>query len=513
MSQPGNISEPAAAQRSVASSSAAASPARQPRQFASEQAAIAYLRSLPSVESLRPSAVDSERTFDLRRMRALCAALGNPQDSFTSVHVAGSKGKGSVCEMTTSALRACGCTVGLYTSPHMIDLRERIRLDGAMIPPESFAAVLSTVATAADSIAPQDLGEVTYFEALTAAAFVYFAEQAVDIAVIEVGLGGRGDATNVITPAVSAIASIQLEHREILGDTLEKIAREKAGIFKPGVPAISVPQKEGVEQVFRDVAGNVGTTVDFLAKEIEFSARFETSSELGSHQRVVLTTKRSNFEHIPVPLKGEHQGTNLGLALAILDKLRSAGFQLPDGKIAEGIAKTPNHGRLEQVFDSPRILVDGAHNPESIAALTKAVGSQIRGDSLVVVFGCAADKEIVRMLTSLAHGADKVIFTKAENNTRAADPRDLARKFMDLGGGKMAQIAPTVKDAINLAARAVSQGDLIVVTGSFAVAGEAKRLLLERRRAASVEPKPGFASARIQSQAAKPAPGNARKGR
>ncbi|MFA6044367.1 MAG: cyanophycin synthetase, partial [Phycisphaerales bacterium] len=179
------------------------------------------------------------------------------------------------------------------------------------------------------------------------------------------------------------------------------------------------------------------------------------------------------------PLKGEHQAVNCGLALIILDKLRERGFDTPEVKVALGLERTPSHGRMEVVMDRPRVIVDGAHTPESVAGVMKTLGGMGRYDSTVAVFGCAADKDVPGMLKALAQGADKVIFTRAANNTRAADPRDLHRKFAEISP-KMSQTAPCVKDAINIAHQAINRDDLIVVLGSFAIAGEAKRLIMER---------------------------------
>jgi dihydrofolate synthase/folylpolyglutamate synthase len=179
-----------------------------------------------------------------------------------------------------------------------------------------------------------------------------------------------------------------------------------------------------------------------------------------------------------VPLKGEHQAFNCGLVLAILDRLRERGIDTPEGKVAAGLSKTPSNGRLELIHAMPRVYVDGAHNPESMQALIKAIGSHVRYDSMVVVFGCAADKDVPALLNAVAMGADKIFFTKAEGSARAADPKDLYRKFAETGG-KMAQVAPNLREALKSASRAVGRGDIILVTGSFAMAGEAKRLLLE----------------------------------
>lgn len=484
--------QPVAATTAKLSTTGAASrPQPVPTEFGTMAEALAYLDTRTNVEQLRPQQLDGKAIFSLARMAALVAAMGNPHSSFKSVHVAGSKGKGSVCEMTSSCLQACGYTVGLYTSPHLVDIRERIRIGQSMIGEADFCRLLVIAARAAHTIAKTH-GEATHFELMTAMAFQHFADQAVDVAVVEVGLGGRVDATNVLSPEVCAIAAIQLEHTQVLGNTVEKIAREKAGIMKRGVPTVTIPQPASVIAVFKEVAEQVGSPLLVVGQDLEFSSRFEASPELGPHARVCLNTPRSQFEHLPVPLKGEHQALNCGLALAILDQLRGRGIETPEGKVASGLSQTPNHGRLEMVLRDPRIVIDGAHNPESIAGLVRALGAQVRYDSLVVVFGCASDKDVAGMLTSLSMGADKLIFTRAEGSARAMEPKELQRKFAELSP-KMTQVAPNVREAINIAARAVGRDDLIVVTGSFALAGEAKGLIHAKFR------QPGAATPRVSA--------------
>ncbi len=447
------------------------------REFSFE-AAVAFLAGRTNVELMRPSHVDQKAVFRLDRMRALVQALGNPQTSFRAVHVAGSKGKGSVCEMTAAALAGCRFTVGVFTSPHLVDVRERIRVGGETITPGAFARAVGRVAAAAEGL-PAKFGEVTAFEALTAAAFVHFAQEAVDVAVIEVGMGGEHDATNVLVPVVCVLTAIQNEHAQLLGKTKREIARAKAGIMKPGVPAITLPQTEEVLTVFREHAAAVGTTVKTIGTEIEFSSRFESSTDEGPQNRVCLTGKHGSFEHLTVPLPGEHQSLNCGLALAVLDVLRGLGLPISDAQVAAGLRGTARNGRLELIHDQPRIFVDGAHNPESIQGLVKAAGAHIRYDSMVVVFGCAADKDYEGMLERLADGADKIFFTRSEGSERSVDPRDLHRKFAEISS-RMSQVVPNLKDAINAASRAVSKGDIVLVTGSFLIAGEAKRLFAQR---------------------------------
>lgn len=417
-------------------------------------------------------------TFNLDRMRKLLHLLGDPQDQLKIVHVAGTKGKGSTCAMIGSMLQACGYTVGSYSSPHLVDLRERITIDNHMVSYADCAELFKAIASVEHKFGKTN--QLTFFEIMTAAAILHFQQEAVDIVVLETGLGGRLDSTNVVTPLVTAITGLSLDHTQFLGNTLPEIAREKAGIFKPGVPALTIVQDKDAGETLREVAEEVGTTLEVTGKELDFSYRFESNRELGPHTRVCLTTETSKFEHLPVPLKGEHQAQNCGLALAVLDKLTTHGFTLPLDKVIIGLAATELHGRMETVHDTPRVIIDGAHNGASITALTKSLGAHVQYDSLVMIFGCGQDKDINGMLKQISLGADKIIFTRAKANPRAEEPEDLMRRFNDLSP-KMAQSAPNLEAALKLAARAVSREDLIVVTGSFYLAGEARKYFIDAK--------------------------------
>lgn len=437
-------------------------------QSAAMNRANKFLQTLADYEKLRIVRYTSEN-FDLDRMRTLLKKLGNPQDAYRSVHVAGTKGKGSTCTMIASMLQACGYRVGLYTSPHLVDVRERIVVDGEQISANDFAKLTKLIEPIATKIKPHP----TYFDALTAIAFKYFADQKVDIAVVETGLGGRLDSTNVLKPEVTALTSISKDHMQQLGNTLAKIAEEKAGIFKPGVPAVTVLQDPSVEPVLQRVAQKVGAPLDICGKTIEFSYRFESSRMLGRHNRVCLTTQTSKFEHLAVPLFGEHQAINCGLALAVIDKLKTRGIPINDAKAMVGLAKTTIEGRMEVVYHMPRVIVDGAHNGASIDAMMRAIGQHIPYDSMIVIFACCGDKDVDGMLERITSGADKVIFTRV-NNIRSANPHELAARYVELYG-KMAQVAETLQDALSIASRAVTKEDLICITGSFYLVGEAKK--------------------------------------
>jgi dihydrofolate synthase/folylpolyglutamate synthase len=438
--------------------------------------AVRYLLERTDIERMRLVKYD-ENTFKLDRMRKILEALGNPHEQVRMVHVAGTVGKGSTVAMIASMLQGCGYAVGEYTSPHLTDMRERITVNGHPIGKVEFVQLVKEIAEAAETLEE----EPTFFELVTAVAFKHFAEQAVDLSVIETGLGGRLDATNVITPEVTVLTHVDYDHTHILGRTLAEIAREKAGTFKRGVPVITFEQEDEVEQVIKEVAETVGTQVRIVNKDIEFSYRFGAAPGIGPHTRVCLITENSQFMHLPVPLPGEHQAVNCALALAVVDTLKTSGFECEEMKLLEGLASTRTPGRMELVWNQPRILVDGAHNAAALGALMRCVGAHVPYDSMVCVFGCCEDKDVPALLKRVALGGDKVIFTKAKGTPRGMDPYELQRQFADQSG-KMSQVARTLPEALDLASRAVGRDDLICVTGSFYLVGETKKHLAEMTR-------------------------------
>jgi dihydrofolate synthase/folylpolyglutamate synthase len=440
-------------------------------------AAVRYLMERTDFERMR-SVRYNEQTFKLERMQQLLAKLGNPHEQIRTVHVAGTNGKGSTVAMIASMLQACGYTVGVYTSPHLVELRDRIVINGQSIDRAVFADAVKTVAKAAEKAGV----DPTFFEVVTAVCFKFFAEQAVDIAVIEVGLGGRLDSTNVIRPEACVITSIDFDHMKLLGNTLEEIAREKAGIFKKDVPAFIFESEPSVQQAIAEVAERTGAPLRVVNKDIDYSARFCVTEDLGPHTRVCLYSKNSRLEHLPVPLPGEHQASNCGLALAVVDHLKTVGFDCPEDKITAGLAATKVPGRMQLVWDRPRVLVDGAHNPAAVGALMRCVGAHVPYDSMICVFGCCSDKDVPGLIDKVNLGADKVIFTRASGNPRAADPEDLQKLFNERSG-KMSQVAKSLPEALEMATRAVSREDLVCVTGSFYLVGETLKHLQHFDRA------------------------------
>lgn len=435
------------------------------------QDALAYLDSLVNYER-RPPRPNARGALTLARMKRLLVDLHDPQTAFRSVHIAGSKGKGSTATMLAEMLRGNGLKVGLYTSPHLLDLRERIVFDGHRISEEDMTRLIARIAKIAADYSEEQ--RPTYFEVLTAVAFEYFKNQKADIAVVETGLGGRWDATNVLTPEVCGITNISFDHMAQLGNTLSLIAEEKAGIFKNNVPVVCAPQAQEVKKTLKRVAKESNVPLFFAGDEITFSYRFEASRSSGPQARIGITTPTSHFDHLVVPLVGEHQAINCGVALGLLDQLKVRGLPINDEAAIAGLSKVRLEGRMEMLCDNPRVLVDGAHNAASIEALMRAIGQNVPYDSMVVIFGCCSDKDIPGMLRQIQLGADKIIFT-AIKSPRSADPAELARQLVEVSG-RMMQVATSLSEALEIAQKAISREDLICITGSFYLASEAKRL-------------------------------------
>ena len=447
-------------------------------------AALQYIDGLVNYER-RPPTQRERNAMSLTRTRRMLGELGDPQKTFRSVHIAGTKGKGSTATMLAQMLQNNGLKVGLYTSPHIMDVRERICVNGERISEHDMTRLVAQVA---DLALAHNNEQPTFFEVLTVGAFQYFKEQKVDLAVVETGLGGRLDATNVLTPEVCAITSISYDHMAQLGNSLEEIAAEKAGIFKDSVPVVSAPQPEGVKKVLKKIATDTKSPLHFAGDDIAFSYRFESSRGGGPQARICVSTPTCHFDHLAVPLVGKHQAINCGVAIGVLDQLKNRGFTLDDEASVAGLAKVSLEGRMEMLCEKPRVLADGAHNAASIEAVMRAIGQNIPYDSMVVIFGCCVDKDINGMLRLIQLGADKIIFTRMKS-PRSADPADLAVRFTELSG-RMAQISQSLPEALEIAQKATTREDLICITGSFYLVSEAKILFASHPHRVKQQPAP-----------------------
>ena len=450
-------------------SSSKTATARAKKAFRNYNQALAYLFDRTDYEREEHVRYNAT-TFSLERMEKLLSLVGDPHTHIRTVHIAGTKGKGSTATMLARMLESNGLSVGLYTYPHLVHLHERIVVNSEMISEREVLGLLNRLYAPVEKLGATD--PPTFFEIMTAMAFMHFADRKIDIGVIETGLGGRLDSTNVIQPEVVGITSLSIDHKIQLGDTLDRIAMEKAGVFKRGVPAVTVQQDPVALNVLKSQALAVKAPLSVTGTDIDFSYRFETSREHGPHTRICLTTPTSKFEHLRVPLHGKHQAINCGLALALLDKLKSAGYKIDVEKSADGLHNVTLAGRMEMICQDPRIMIDGAHNAASIRALIHAIGQNIPYDSMVVVFGCNSDKDVAGMLTELQYGADKVIFTRS-SSAKAVSPQDLGDMYTEICG-KMYQTSSSLGEALQLARSAVGREDLICITGSFYLIGQGK---------------------------------------
>ncbi len=395
----------------------------------------------PYLAGLHPLAI----RFGLERMERALDALGHPERAYDVLHVGGTNGKGSTCAMAAAALLAAGHRVGLYTSPHLVRFNERIAVDGVPISDAALAAAIDEIRRACPwHEAGAEGDRLTYFEFATLVGFLHLARERVRVAVVEVGLGGRFDATNALVPRVTAVARIGLDHTQLLGDTVEQIAFEKAGIFKAGVPAVvHANQPPGALETLRAEAHRRGAP--FLVAPGDFAG--------------------------PIALAGPHQRGNAGLAAAALRLLAGAGLPVPEDAISRGIATARWPGRLEEVGG---VLLDGAHNPDGAAALAAALRALHPGRPVELVFGVLSDKDHSGMLSALA-GAVRRLHVVAPATPRArpaAEVRDLAASL-----GLDAHAHASTAEAIACARRAAGDGALVCVAGSLYLVGEARALL------------------------------------
>lgn len=460
------------AKKTGKSTSAKVAKVKSKKAFKSYKAAMKYLSEHTDYEKqtrLRYNVT----TFNLERMKKLLSLVGNPHKKIPTVHIAGTKGKGSTATMLARMLESNGYTIGLYTSPHLLHLHERIVVNSQMISQSEMLGLMNRIHASLEKMAKTDAP--SFFEIMTALAFLHFTDKKADLGIIETGLGGRLDSTNVISPELVGITSISIDHQYQLGETIDRIAEEKAGIFKRGVPIVTVHQHPDAMAVLKSRANSVQAPLHVTGGDIDFSYRFETSREDGPHTRICLATPTSKFEHIKVPLYGKHQAINCGLALAMLDKLKSSGYDIDNEKATEGLNGVFLPGRMEMIYQDPRIMIDAAHNAASIKALIHAIGQNIPYDSMVMIFGCNSDKDVKGMLHQLQYGADKVIFTRS-NSTKAMSPDELGDMYTEICG-KMYQTALSLGEALRLAQNAISKEDLICITGSFYLIGQAKSRL------------------------------------
>ncbi|MER7444752.1 bifunctional folylpolyglutamate synthase/dihydrofolate synthase [Micromonospora avicenniae] len=419
--------------------------------------------------------------FELDRIESLLDLLGSPQRAYPSIHLTGTNGKTSTARMIDSLLRAFGLHTGRYTSPHLETVRERISLDGEPVSEERFVATYREVAPLAQLVDERSAEPLTYFDMTTALAFATFADAPVDIAVVEVGLGGAEDSTNVLQAGVAVITPIGLDHTEWLGDTLEDIALHKAGIIYPGATVISAAQEEEAARPILERCAEVGATI---AREGSEFGVLRRSVAVGG-QVLTLQGLGGVYEEVFVPLHGAHQAQNAAVALAAVEAFLGAGArrQLDIDAVREGFAAASSPGRLERVRSAPTILLDGAHNPHGMAATVTALQEEFAFSKLVAVVGVLGDKDAPALLELLEPVVDQVVVT-TNSSPRAMPARELAALAAEVFGPDRVEVAEEMPDAIETAVALAEEdvpGELsgvgVLITGSVVTVADARRLL------------------------------------
>ena len=420
----------------------------------------------------------------LERMRALLRLLGDPQDRFRIVHVTGTKGKGSTAAMLAEVLQAAGYRVGLFTSPHLSDVRERMRVNGQCISREELAARMDEVAPAvlAMETAAGSLPPPTFFEIGTALGFLHFNRRRCDVAVVEVGLGGRFDSTNVCTPVVSVITNIGLDHMAQLGPTLEAIAFQKAGIIKRRVPVVSGVTHDGARRVIERVASENAAPIQQLGRAFRPHATLgELNAATGMIHPTRLSFYRSRYPWptLTVKLLGEHQVTNAALAVATVEVLRDTGMPITDRAVAAGLESVRWPGRFEILGTRPLVVLDAAHNVPSAEALIQTLQrciTRLTGRKRLL-FAVSSDKQYTEILRILGTEFDRLYLCRYGNNPRCVAPEKLAQIAAVAAPRCELSVHATSTEAWNAAKSEAKPEDLICITGSMFLVGELRPLL------------------------------------
>jgi dihydrofolate synthase/folylpolyglutamate synthase len=424
-----------------------------------------YLNSFVNYEQI-PGISYAAPGYSLRHVEELLNRMGNPQLAAKTIHIAGTKGKGSVATMIAQVLSDSGYKTGLYTSPHLHTLRERISVDGILISEAEFAAAMVEVQPFVESL-KQDAAfrQLTYFEALTALAFAYFQKKRVDFQVLEVGLGGRLDATNVAIPFVCIITPISLDHTQILGNTIGEIAREKAGIIKSGCWVVISPQPEEAAAVIANICHEKEAKVVQVGKDVIWH---RISGDL-DQQSLVIEDRTGKYQ-VSIPLLGDFQLENAAAAVAALEILSSEGFAISAANITQGLARVKWPGRFQILQQNPTVLIDGAHNVTSMRGLVSNIKAYFGYKRIFLVFGTSCDKDIPGIVNELVPLSPQVIITRTAHS-RAAPLPTLAVEFTKRGIEP--EIEETVSEAISRALSVADRTDIICVTGSLFVVAEA----------------------------------------
>ena len=421
----------------------------------------------------RPDQARSIADFQLERMRRLLELLGNPQTSMPCVHIAGSKGKGSTAVMVARILEAAGFRVGLFTSPHAHRYEERFAVNQVIAQPEEVVALVDQLKLVVKRIESESIGTPTFFELTTAAGWLHFRKQNVDIAVIEVGLGGRLDTTNVCNPAVSVVTSISKDHTRLLGDTEELIAREKAGIIKQGIPVVSGVTKDGPQRVIHEVAAAESAPIHQLGEQ------FSTVSPVASSDPLTpwsfdYSSDSLTLNNVQLAMLGQHQTRNAAVAIAAVTRLDQNKFPVNEQQIREGLRSANLPLRIQALQRDPTLVVDAAHNVASAQALSETLKS-VQARKRVCIFSSSRDKDVAEILRILSPSFDHFVLTSYQTNPRAISLRDLEELASKVLTGSF-ETAKDPEDALTHVLEIAEPEDLICATGSFFLAAEVENI-------------------------------------
>ena len=440
------------------------------------KAALAYIEGFIDYER-SPDFSRQARLYNLNRISLLLELLGNPHDRLQVIHIAGSKGKGSTAALIASVLTQAGYKTGLFTSPHLITPRERCRIDGDLISKADVACYIEKLKPAIETVSTSEFGRVSFFEIYTALAFSYFADKATDFAVIEVGLGGRLDATNVVTPVATVITPIGLEHTAILGETYTEIAGEKAEIIKQKCPLALAPQHPEARTVFEKVASERNAPIvepkDLVGRDCcASSSRLVRNADgLPVAQEFDVETDSESYPRLTMPLLGHHQFINATTAVTAIECLKQKGYRVPKTSVYAGFKNVQWHGRIQRIRSSPIVVLDGAHSPASMEALCSTLRQSFRYDRVTFIVSLMRDKNLTAIGNIVSQTADFVIATQVLNNPRVMS----AEEILDAWENTCEKISAcsTPEKAITRALSGASPTDLICITGSLYLVGQA----------------------------------------
>lgn len=433
-----------------------------------------YMNYKEAIQYIEYTAKFSSK-LGLERTEAILKLLGDPHKRIKCIHVAGTNGKGSVTAMVTNILMESGYRVGMYTSPYLMEFEERIQVNGENISKENLAECISKTAKVISKVISMGYGNPTQFEIITCAAFLYFYEQNVDFAVIEVGLGGRLDSTNVITPIVSAITSISYDHMQILGNTLSKIAYEKAGIIKYGIPTVLYPMEKEALDVIEEVCQKKHSKAVHVYKDcVKF---IDCSEALYGRQHFKISTKKDVYD-VHLSLLGKHQLYNSAVAVKICEELIEEGVRIKKSDILNGLSTVKWPGRLEIINDNPLVVIDGAHNVDGIRMLSKNINDYFKFNNIILILGILKDKQVDEMIKIIVPKAKK-IFVVTPNSTRGESAEKLKDKILYYNAD--CEAIDSYEDAYCRAEKCSQKDDIILICGSLYMVGDMRKMILSRK--------------------------------